>query len=125
MWYIGSTNFTSRDRSPDNLPEYNSYGILSSSSTPTQSLASGPSDSVSTHGESEIPTHWSLEVAECLAEKCLSDSACQEVVRALVNLLFTRAKNPTRLDCEYLARKLIMKYPFDKDDLGDGYVSFT
>ena len=65
----------------------------SSSSTPTQSLTSGPSDSVTTHGESEIPTHWSLEVAECLAEKRLSDSACHEVVRALVNLLFARAKS--------------------------------
>ena len=74
----------SRDRSPENLPDYNSSGILSptpsSSSTPTQSLTSGHSDSVSTYGESEIPTHWSLEVAECLAEKCLSDSTCREVV---------------------------------------------
>ena len=31
---------------------------------------------------------------------------------------------PIRNHCEQVARKLILKYPFMKDDMGDGYVSF-
>lgn len=46
-----------------------------------------------------------------------------EIVRTLVNLLFARFAKPTRDQCEDFARKLIMKYPFVKDDLGNGYVS--
>ena len=41
----------------------------------------------------------------------------------VINLLFTRSKKPCRYDCGSLARKLIMVYPFMKDDLGNGYVS--
>lgn len=95
-----------------------------SSSTP--SVVSGFSDSCSTHagqGELEIPNHWRPEVEECFTEKCLSDRARHEIVRTLVNLLFARVKKPVRSDCAHLARKLIMKHPFVKDDLGNGYVS--
>ena len=31
---------------------------------------------------------------------------------------------PTTSLCDEMARKLILKYPFVKDDLGNGYVSF-
>lgn len=92
----------------------------------TPSVASALSDSLSpppVQGEIQIPNHWRPEVDECLAEKSLSDSARHEIVRTLVNLLFARTTKPTRHDCEHLARKLIMKHPFLKDDLGNGYVS--
>ena len=51
------------------------------------------------------------------------DSACNAIVKTLVNQLFARSIKPTRLECEGLARRLILKYPFVKDDLGNGYVS--
>ncbi len=89
-------------------------------------MESGLSDSFSSptvQGELEIPDSWRPEVDQCIDEKCMSDSARQEIIRNLVNLLFTRSKKPTRYECEHFARKLIMKYPFMKDDLGNGYVS--
>ena len=42
-----------------------------------------------------------------------------------MNQLFARASKPTRFQCEDLARKLILKYPFVKDDMGNGYVSVS
>lgn len=45
------------------------------------------------------------------------------MIRALVHQLFAKSRKPTRSQCEDLARKLILKYPFVKDDLGNGYVS--
>jgi hypothetical protein len=68
----------------------------------------------------EVPSHWRPEIEECLLEKCLSDSARNEIVRTLVNLMFARMKKPARQNCEDFARKLIMKYPFL---MGNGYVS--
>ena len=41
----------------------------------------------------------------------------------LVTQFFTYSRKPTRFDCEQIARKLILKYPFMKDDMGNGYVS--
>ena len=48
-----------------------------------------------------------------------------EIVRVLVTSLFSRFTKPTRAQSAALARKLILKYPFMKDDLGNGYVSHT
>ena len=45
------------------------------------------------------------------------------MVRSLVNLLFAKDTKPSRANCENLARRLILKYPFLKDDMGIGYVS--
>ena len=70
-----------------------------------------------------FPTHWRPEVEHCLQEKCLSSSARSDMVRTLVNLLFTKSSKPSRDQCEKLARRIILKYPFAKDDLGNGYVS--
>ena len=47
------------------------------------------------------------------------------MVRSLVNLLFAKDTKPSRANCENLARRLILKYPFLKDDMGNGYVSNT
>ena len=71
----------------------------------------------------EIPDHWLPEVEQCIEDKQLTDSARNEMVRSLVNVLFSRFSKPTRSKCEDLTRKLILKYPFVKDDLGNGYVS--
>lgn len=81
--------------------------------------------SSSTSSSLEIPDHWRPEVQSCLEDKCLTNGARNEIVRTLVHLLFAKVSKPTRLQCEDLARKLIMKYPFIKDDLGNGYVSYS
>jgi len=75
-------------------------------------------------GDISIPDHWHPEIESCLREECLTDSARNEMVRTLVNQLFARSSKPTRTQCEDLSRKLILKYPFLKDDMGNGYVSY-
>lgn len=60
---------------------------------------------------------------ECIRDSCLTDSARSEIVRVLVTQLFAHARKPSRVDCEQDARKLILKYHFMKDDMGNGYVS--
>lgn len=70
-----------------------------------------------------IPGHWRPEVEGCIKKQGLSDSARSEIVRVLVTQLFVHSRKPSRVDCEQLARKLILKYPFMKDDMGNGYVS--
>ena len=89
------------------------------------STPSGTSTPTSRRGDIIIPEHWRPEVESCLREESLTDSARNQIVRSLVNQLFARASKPTRLQCEQLARKLILKYPFVKDDMGNGYVSIT
>lgn len=92
----------------------------SSADTVILSPASGSSSSKS---ETYVPDHWRPEVESCLQEQSLTESARNEMVRALVLQLFARSIKPTRIQCEAVARKLILKYPFLKDDLGNGYVS--
>ena len=70
-----------------------------------------------------IPDHWRPEVEQCIVTKNLTGSVRNEIVRTLVHLLFSKFKKPSRINCEEFARKLILKYPFMKDDLGNGYVS--
>ena len=71
----------------------------------------------------EIPDFWRPEVEECIQNQCLDDTARCEIVRTLVCLLFSRYGKVDRTHCGVLARQLILKYPFMKDDGGNGYVS--
>ena len=70
-----------------------------------------------------IPDHWRPEVEECLRKKILTPNARHEMVRTVVSQLFARHTRPDRSDCEKVARQMILKYPFTKDDMGCGYVS--
>lgn len=94
--------------------EGNASSVGSSPSTSTNSVSC---DSL------EIPSHWRPEVEECIKERYLSDTARLEIVRVLVTQLFARSTKPSRPDCERYGRKLILKYPFMRDDRGNGYVS--
>ena len=99
-----------------------------SQSTPPSTVAgsvSGASDSSSLSSALQIPDHWRPEVEQCINEKMLTESARHDIVRTLVNQLFTRASKPDRFQCEAHARRLILKYPFFKDDMGNGYVSYS
>ena len=72
-----------------------------------------------------LPDQWRPHVEDCIAMKKLDDSARNEIVRSTVQVLFTKYKKPSRTSCDDFARKLILKYPFMKDDLGNGYVSYV
>ena len=56
--------------------------------------------------------------------KKITETARFEIVRALVNIMFTKYPRPGRRDCDYVARKLVLKYPFLRDSMGNGYVSY-
>ena len=43
----------------------------------------------------------------CIERKELTDGAQVEIVRRLVDILFSKSKKPTRSDCIELGRKLI------------------
>ena len=82
------------------------------------SSPSGMSTPSTRLGGAIIPDHWRPEIESCLKEECLTDSARNEIVRSLVNQLFARASKPMSSQCEELARKLIVKHPFVKDNMG-------
>ena len=52
-----------------------------------------------------------------------TDSSRNEVVRCLGNMLFSVSPKPSRMHCTEVAKKLVMKYPSTRDELGNGYVS--
>lgn len=72
----------------------------------------------------QIPNHWREETQECIDEGVMDDDSRSDIVRTLVTLLVAKyGPKPGRARCEELSRLLILKYPFMKDDLGNGYVS--
>ena len=93
-----------------------------SSSSTTGSVVSTIGSSVSSISDICVPEHWRLEVEQCIEEKFLTESARNEIVRTLVNVLFTKYRKPPKDALESIARKLIIVHPFMKDDLGNGYV---
>ena len=100
----------------DRTPVLSESASTSSDSMTVSNVSKSP-------GDITIPEHWRPEVELCIQEKSISDSSRAEIVRTLVNLLFARASKPTKYQCEELARKLILKFPFMRDDMGNGYVS--
>ena len=112
---LASTRSSRHSLSPPFSPPMSSIlcegSISSASSTPSRS------DKV------EIPEHWREETQDCI-EGVMDDSSRSDIVRTLVTLLVARhGPRPGRYRCEEVARRLILKYPFMKDDLGSGYVS--
>ena len=91
------------------------------------SIALGTSASVvSNESSGEIPKLWRPDVNLCITQKTLTDGARDEIVRRLDDILFSKSQKPNRDDCGDLARKLILAYPWMKDDvggLGPSYVS--
>ena len=56
---------------------------------------------------------------------CLTTATRSDIVRTLVTLLTSKyGSKPTQQQIEDLARKLILKFPWMKDDIGNGYVSY-
>lgn len=97
-------------------------GPIVSTPPPTSSLEVSQPVSAST-SQLEIPGHWRPEVEDSISNQQLTNPTRAEIVRVLVTILFSRFSKPTRPQIGAMARKLILKYPFMKDDLGNGYVS--
>lgn len=57
------------------------------------------------------------------AKEEINTKCPQEMVQTVVSQLFARYSRPDKSDCEKVARQMILKYPFTKDDKGSGYVS--
>lgn len=73
----------------------------------------------------EIPDHWRPETQENVDEMYLTTATRSDIVWTLVTLLTSKyGSKPTQQQIEDLARKLILKFPWMKDDIGNGYVSY-
>ena len=71
-----------------------------------------------------IPSHWRPEVVKCIEDKKLTKEGRNFIIRTLITLMMARiGPKVTKNHCELVSRKLILKYPFMKDDMGSGYVS--
>ena len=71
----------------------------------------------------QIPECWRQETQDYLDDGVLDDDSRGDITRTLVTLLVAKyGPKPGRSCCEELARQLVLKYPFAKDDLGSGYV---
>ena len=57
----------------------------------------------------------------CIEEGVLDDKSRSDICRTLVTLLVAKCgPKPGRNRSEELCRKLILKYPFMKDNIGNG-----
>ena len=101
-----------------------SHDVISTFISGSVSCSSSQEDSISVP-QLYIPDIWHPEVSLCLKKKELTDSACHDMIRTLVNILYLVSEKPTRSLCDELAHKLILKYPAVKDEVGNGYVSYS
>lgn len=105
-----------------------SFHIPSTSPGPSSPTSPGSISSISTtpsraSNKVRLPDFWREETQECLDEGILDEVCRGDITRTLVTLLNAKfGPKPGRARCEDLARQLILKYPFAKDDLGSGYV---
>ena len=116
-----SLNPLNPERGDDDISIGSSSSIWSSSESPPSEASTMPR--ARDREILTIPTSWRPEIQDCITDEMLDISARNEIVRTLVNILFTCYSSPTRAQCSSLARKLILQYGFMKDDQGSGYVS--
>ena len=73
-----------------------------------------------------MPDLWQEDTQACIDAKVLSPESRSDISRTLVTLVTAKyGPNPGKTKFDEVARKLILKYPFMKDDMGSGYVSRT
>ena len=71
-----------------------------------------------------IPNFWRDETQECIEIGVLDDESRSDITRTLVTLLTAKyGPKPGKGNLQELARQLILKHPFVKDDMGSDYVS--
>ena len=85
---------------------------------------SSVSTTLSSVDKAYIPDFWRDDTQRCIDEGVLDDASRSDIVRTLVTLLVSKyGPKPGRVRLEEVGRALILKYPFMKDDIGNGYVS--
>ncbi|XP_064382258.1 uncharacterized protein LOC135344490 isoform X1 [Halichondria panicea] len=114
-----SLNPLNPERGDDDISIGSSSSIWSSSESPPSEASTMPR--ARDREILTIPTSWRPEIQDCITDEMLDISARNEIVRTLVNILFTCYSSPTRAQCSSLARRLILQYGFMKDDQGSGY----
>ena len=62
-----------------------------------------------------VPDSWRSEIMVCIKDKKITPKARSALV----------SPRPSQQFCEFAARRLITKYPFLRDAVGTGYMSFT
>ena len=92
------------------------------SSSGSLTTVSVPSTSKETFGM--IPSNWSMYTQKCINEKLMEPKVRHDIVRTLATLIVAKhGPKPRSSEVEVVARQLVLKYPFMRDDLGTGYVS--
>ena len=109
----------------DYCPTWKEGNIISS---PQSSLlSSAPSSDVTSVSKSActftIPNQWRPDTQSCIDTKTLTATARNDICRTLVTLLTVNYGTYERSHIREAAHKLVSKYPFMADDLGDGLVS--
>ena len=115
------------DKGPVNRSTQESVSQVSGSSRSShekRSLVS--SGRQSTSNEIIIPQQWQEDTQACINAKVLTQESRGNICRTLVTLVTAKYRpNPGKGKIDDIARKLILKYPFMKDDMGSWYVSRT
>ena len=60
---------------------------------------------------------------EAISTKTLTPDIRNEITRDLVTHIFGFVKKPTSQFCKFVAQRLILKYPFMRDEKGTVYVN--
>lgn len=115
--HLASSSAASQPHSPPALPSF----------SPTSCGPGSPSSVSTTPSRLDkvyIPDFRKDDTQHCIDEGVLNNASPSDIVRTLVTLLVSKyGSRPGRVQLEEVGRVLILKYPFMKDEIGNGYVS--
>lgn len=74
-------------------------------------------------GSFKIPEKFSRATMKVLSEEVITDKARIEIVSAIALQAYQHTTYPTSEEYTTMCRKLIERYPFLKDKIGNGIVS--
>ena len=130
-----STTITHSSAENDECDDFPIVAVRNKSANRSTSLSDGQFSACSSLDGSSasksdhtiiIPSHWSQQTQSVIDEKKLNPKARNDIIRTLVTLAVSQhGMNPTRNQVENICRELVLKYPFMRDDLGTGYVSYN
>lgn len=134
---LSSPSYPTTDESttPHGYGLYGPVNLLPqlSNSEDNSSVTSSASNSATPIRTFKIPDIWRPSVMECIfaeseaeSRKLLIPTIRNEMVRDLVTQMYAVWQNPSRQNCTEVAKKLVKKYPFMKDEGASvsGYVGY-
>ena len=85
----------------------------------------GPSQDQNIPANFQIPICWRSEIMPyIIAKEMPTPSIRSALVRDLVVHMYSYGSRPSKPLCKHVARQLVLKYPFLRDSIGTGYVSY-